>query len=121
MLAADIYNNARLLFAHANRNCLFIPICRAQYLAVMDENEIIFVDDLGERRIELAWRQLRPQARHSLFDPVPYILEIYLPRGLRTVQYLQSDFAAALYQLQQRKKRTQGAGKAEVRTLRQRQ
>ncbi|MFO7582609.1 hypothetical protein [Guyparkeria sp.] len=117
LLGAGIYNKVRLLFVHANRDCLFIPIRRIQYLAVMDDEEIIFVDNLGERRIELAWRHFRPQVRDALTDPVPYTLEIYRPRGFRTIRHLQGDFSEAIYQLQQRKKRTQGAGKADVRTL----
>ncbi len=117
LLGAGIYNKVRLLFAEANRDLLFIPIQRIQYLAVMDDEEIIFVDDLGDRRIELAWRHLRPQVRDSLTDPVPYTLEIYRPRGFRTMRHLQGDFSEAIHQLRQRRKRVQPASKAEIRRL----
>lgn len=120
LLGAGIYNKARLLFAQSGRACLFIPMRRIQYLAVMGDEEIIFVDNLGDRRIELAWRHLQPQVRDALADPVPYTLEIYRPRGFRTIRHLQGDFSQAIYQLEQRKKRTRQDGKATVRPLRSR-
>ncbi len=116
-LPASLYNRAHLLLAHAERECLFIPLRRIQYLAVMDREEVIFVDGVGDRRIELAWRHFHPQARGALTDAVPYTLEIYRPRGFETIKHLQADFFEAIYQLEQREKHSRRAGSAEVRTL----
>lgn len=116
-LTASLYNRAHLLLAHAERDYLFIPIRRIQYLAVMDREEVIFVDGVGDRRIELSWRHFRPQDRAALTEAVPYTLEIYQPRGFDTIKHLQADFFEAIYQLEQREKYCRRSGKAEVRTL----
>lgn len=116
-LAASLYNRAHLLLTHAERDYLFLPLRRIQYLAVMDREEVIFVDGAGDRRIELAWRHFRPQARDALTDAVPYTLEIYRPRGFDTIKHLQADFFEAIYQLEQREKHSRRAGKASVSSL----
>ncbi len=65
-LPAATYNLAQTLLARTSNGCLFIPIRPMQYLAILDEEEFIFLD--GERKcwIDIAWRKFQPQIRTSL-------------------------------------------------------
>ncbi|MEJ2059399.1 MAG: hypothetical protein P8Y64_02770 [Gammaproteobacteria bacterium] len=116
-LPADIYNRAHLLLSRCGRNCLFVPIRAIQYMAVIDAEEIIFVDGQGDRSVELAWREFRPQARDALHEPVPFMVEINQIKGYETMKFLQGEFAKALLVLEQRSRATQGATTASVHKL----
>jgi len=60
MLPAVTYNTIRTLLAHAIRDdsdssSVFLPIRSMQYMAIIDQEEIIFVDGLCARKsIEFA-------------------------------------------------------------------
>ncbi len=96
-LPAAVYNRAHLLLAGSPRDCVFVPIRAMQYLAVIDEEAIIFVDGQGARRlVALAWRRFQPQARETLDDPVPYELVLYQPQASDFIRRLQSEFSRAL-------------------------
>ena len=96
-LRAEIYNRARLLLSNCQRSSLFVPIRSMQYLAVLDEEEFLFVDGQGsERLVELAWRRFQPQQRDSLEEPVPFELVYYQPQAPQTMMRLQGEFAQAL-------------------------
>lgn len=110
MLPAPIYNSTRLLLRSCDRDCVFVPIRTMQYQAVIDAEEIIFVDGLRPRMVEVAWREFRPQARRSLDQAVPYQLVLYHPKAQETMTRLQSEFAAALFQQERRLKATKCAG-----------
>lgn len=115
MLPASIYNCTRLLLRRSEHSCVFVPIRTMQYQAIIDEEEIIFVDGLGPRIVEIAWRDFRPQVRASLDEAVPYQLVFYHPRAHETLRRLQGEFGAALLQLERRLKATRPAGReAEV-------
>jgi len=101
-LPAALYNLAFRLRHRAGGSHLFVPIRSMQYLAVLDEEEFIFVDGIGRRVIELAWRAFRPFDRNALSDPVPYELVYYLPGAADTMLRLQSEFARALELLARR-------------------
>ena len=101
-LPADIYNATRWLLARAEKGSAFVPIRNMQYLAVIDAEEIVFVDGLGARTIELAWRDFQPRTRTSLTDPVPYACVVYEPKARETVLRLQGEFTLAIKQLQTR-------------------
>jgi mRNA-degrading endonuclease RelE of RelBE toxin-antitoxin system len=101
-LPAAIYNRTRLLLQRSGQDCVFVPIRSMQYQAVVDAEEIIFVDGIGPRLIELAWREFRPQRRDALDEPVPYQQVRYHPRASETLLRLQVEFAAALSQTAQR-------------------
>lgn len=117
LLDAALYNKSHLLLVHAERDYLFLPLRRIQYLAVMDREEVIFIDGYGDRRIELAWRHFRPQARNALTETVPYTVEIYRPRGFDTIKHLQADFFEAIHHLDQRERESRRGGKAKVQPL----
>jgi len=101
-LAAAIYNRAYLLLRRSGEDCLFVPIRSMQYLAVVDAEEVIFVD--GNRRpyIELAWQGFRPQARQGLDQPVPFEVVYYDAKGPQTMQRLVGEFARSVQQLAER-------------------
>ena len=101
-LPAALYNRARLLLSRSDTECVFVPIRSLQYQAVIDREEIIFVDGMGPRVIEVAWQGFRPQSRQALDEPVPYELVTFHPRGHQLMQRLQGEFAAALSALEQR-------------------
>ena len=102
LLPADVYNLTHLMLAKSAKNCLFVPIRSMQYIAVIDEEEIIFVDSMDKRFIQLTWKYFTPQVRDSLNDPVPYTLIYYYPQALQIMQRLQGEYAKALRELQKK-------------------
>ena len=101
-LPATTYNLARVLLAHAANGYLFVPIRGMQYLAVLDNEEFIFVDREGGRMIEIAWRHFRPGERTALDAPVAYEAVYYSASGIQIMQRLQGEFHKALMLLVQR-------------------
>ncbi len=101
-LPASIYNRMRLILRRCERDCVFVPIRSMQYQAVIDEEEVIFVDGLGPRMVEIAWQDFRPQDRSALDEPVPYQIVVYHEKAQDTLRRLQAEFGAALRQLEQR-------------------
>jgi hypothetical protein len=101
-LPAATYNLAHVLLARAANGCLFVPIRGMQYLAVLDNEEFIFVDREGGRMIEIAWQHFRPGERTALDAPVAYEAVYYSASGIQIMQRLQSEFHKALMLLEQR-------------------
>jgi len=101
-LPAATYNLAHLLLARAAGGCLFVPIRSMQYLAVLDNEEFIFVDREGGRMIEIAWQHFRPGERTALDTPVAYEAVYYSASGIQIMQRLQGEFHKALMLLEQR-------------------
>jgi hypothetical protein len=108
-LPAATYNLTRILLAASSAHCVFVPIRRMQYLAVIDQEEIIFVDSQYKRWVEVAWRSFKPQARTALDEPVAYQAVFYTPDGRDTQRRLQSEFHAALALLAERRRPAAGA------------
>lgn len=112
-LPADIFNRCRRLLGRAERGSVFVPIRSMQYLAVIDAEEVIFVDSQGRyqivegeggRPILLSWRFPPPGERESITEPVPLEV-IYYYRGLKDVQRrLVGEFAKALSHLEDKEK-----------------
>ena len=100
-LPADTYNRAHLLLVRSG-GCLFVPIRSMQYLAVLDDEEFIFVDREGGRLIDIAWQRFKPQSRHSLEEPVAYEAVYYTGKGEETMRRLQGEFHRALHHLQEK-------------------
>ena len=93
------YNEMRLLFQRCGESCLFIPLRNLQYLAVIDQEEIIFVDSMRKAYVEFAWRKFAPQARNSLDDAVSYDFVYYEPQALETIVRAQGEFSQAIHQM----------------------
>jgi len=98
-LPAATYNLARTLLARSHTGNLFIPIRAMQYLAILDEEELVFLD--GERKcwIDIAWRKFKPQARASLTDAVEYEAVYYRDNAVLLMSRLQAELPRALREL----------------------
>jgi hypothetical protein len=105
-LPAEYYRKILLLFSRNRKSSLFVPIRSMQYLAIVDQEEIVFVDGQGPRIIELAWRDFRPGEREDLRAPVSYTCIYYEDKGLRNMGRLQGEFLKALDLLEHRQPRS---------------
>jgi hypothetical protein len=111
-LPADIHNGLQLLLARGGAQCVFLPLRAMQYQAVIDRDEVVFVDayggyahqdGVGGRLIRIAW-QPAGEPRGSLSEPVPYAIVYYFP-GLKEVQWrLLGETRAALRQALERQR-----------------
>jgi hypothetical protein len=105
-LPAASYNLTRILLAASEARCVFVPLRGMQYLAVVDADEIIFVDSQHKRWVEVAWQDFKPQARAALDEPVAYHAVFYTPDGGETQLRLQAELHAALTLLDTRRRPT---------------
>ncbi len=113
-IPAALYNRCRLFLSRCQYEHIFVPIRSMQYLAVIDEEEIIFVDsqayavsgDEGGRMILLAWR-FRPDLRpDALNEPVPVDLVNYHPDLDEIQRRLVGEFDRSLDILEARHQET---------------
>jgi hypothetical protein len=95
-LAAAVYNTAHLLLEQSRDGVVFVPVRSMQYLAVIDHEEIIFLDSQRKNWVEISWQRFRPQQRSALTEPVPYEAVYYSPNADETMRRLQSEFPSAL-------------------------
>ena len=107
---ADIYNTYRSLVSQSVTGNVFVPIRTMQFLAVMDKEEIVFVDSQsyavsgneGGRLILIAWKFNSAHDRDALSDPVYCDVVFYKRKDQDTQLRLVHDFRIALEQLDQR-------------------
>ncbi|MEA1889757.1 MAG: hypothetical protein U9N50_08270 [Pseudomonadota bacterium] len=101
---ADIYNLYRLLLNKSTAGSVFVPIRSMQFLAALDQHEIIFVDSLayavsdnqGGRVILISWKFPTHPERESLTEAVPGEV-VYYARKSDTVQLrLATEFKQAM-------------------------
>ncbi len=94
-LPADLYNALQLLLKGQSGTCVFVPLRALQYQAVVEREEVVFVDShggyahqdgVGGRLIRIAWVLAPPTGRDSLSDPVPFEVVYYAP-GLKETQW----------------------------------
>lgn len=95
-LPAVIYNTAHLLLEHNRDRVVFVPIRSMQFLAVIDREEIIFLDAEHKSLVDIAWQNFRPQLRNSLAEPVPYEAVYYNKNAKGTMNRLLVEFPPAL-------------------------
>lgn len=95
-LPAALYNIAHLLLEHSTDGVVFVPIRSMQFLAVIDREEIIFLDAEHKSLVDIAWQHFRPQLRESLTDPVPYEAVYYSKNAEETMKRLLVEFTPAL-------------------------
>ena len=95
-LAATVYNIAHLLLEHSKEGVVFVPIRSMQYLAVIDLEEIIFLDGENKSWVAIAWQNFRPQLRNALAEPVSYEAVYYNPESKEVMQRLLVEFPPAL-------------------------
>lgn len=110
-ISAGLHNRLRLLLGRAARpgGSLFVPIRSMQYLAVVEHEEIVFVDALGGyahqdgeggRLIRLAWRP--SLGRESLSAPVPCEMIYYFSGSKEIQKRLMTDIGPALQRMLER-------------------
>jgi len=117
-LPATTYNTLRLLFDYSKTSAVFLPIRSMQYMAVIDHEEVIFVDGLkAKRTIELAWQAFKPQERDNLTDPVSYRFTYYNEKALETMKRLQWEFDKFAHQQHDRLKEKQSTKGEKIITL----
>jgi hypothetical protein len=109
-LPAATYNLAHTLLAHSPAGVVFVPIRAMQYLAILDQEEIVFIDAQRKSLIDIAWQHFRPQQRSALDEPVAYEAVYYHPAAADIMQRLQSEFPRALQTLSGKEK-IDGPGK----------
>lgn len=95
-LPAETYNLARILLGQNGMNPVFVPIRSMQYLAIVDDREIVFVDSNYKHLVAVAWTGFKPQQRSGLQEPVTYIARYYQPDSSQIMSRLQSEFPPAL-------------------------
>lgn len=96
LLPAAVYNTAHLLLEHSKDGVVFVPIRSMQYLAVIDFEEIIFLDSEHKSWVAISWQNFRPQQRSALNQPVPYVSVYFNPDGKETMKRLLVEFPQAL-------------------------
>lgn len=103
-LPAPLFNRCLLLLNRAATAHVFVPVRTMQFQAVIDSDEIIFVDNLGYavedghggRLIVLAWTFASRGPRDSLTEPVPIEVVYYGAEGHETHRRLLGEFTKAL-------------------------
>ena len=95
LLPATTYNLAHLLLKRSN-GVQFVPVRAMQFLAIVDAEEIVFVDHLDKREAAIVWHRFRPQARSALDAPVPYEAVYYRADHVELMRRLQTELPRAL-------------------------
>ena len=94
------YNRLTVLFGRGSREPLFVPIRSMQYLAIIDREEVVFVDGTSRRFIEISWQNFRRRDRDDLQQPVDYDRVFYQRATEQVSQRLQTEFLKALMALE---------------------
>lgn len=100
-LPAAVYNLAHTLRARGG-DAVFVPIRSMQVLAIIDREEIVFVDSQRKHLVETAWQCFAPRNRVALDAPVPYEVVYYGSHSRSLMTRLQSEFTHALQTLADR-------------------
>lgn len=109
-IRSDCFNLAHTLLNRAKSPHVFVPIRSMQYLAVIDGNEVWFIDSLayavehneGGRLITISWRISNHTERQSLDQNIPMDI-IFYARDQQEIQLrLTGEFYQAMSQMDQR-------------------
>lgn len=95
-LPADVYNLAHLLLARSGKPCVFVPIRSMQYLAVIDQEEIVFVDRELPSQVQIAWQAFHRQERNALNERIEFEAAFYTQESLGLMARLMSEFPPAM-------------------------
>ena len=107
---AEIYSLYYSLQARSQTGHVFVPIRSMQFMAVLDKNEIVFVDsqsyavssEARGRLILIAWKFSISHDRDALTDPVPCEVVFYEKKSSDVQLRLISEFRQAMEQMDQR-------------------
>jgi hypothetical protein len=111
-IPAPLYNQCRLMLSRCQYEHIFVPVRSMQIQAVIDKEEVLFVDNLayavrdgeGGKLIRLAWRFRLELERESLSEPAPIDLIYYDDKARELHTRLVGDFKHALDLLEARSK-----------------
>jgi len=111
-LPAAIYNQCRLMLARCQYEHIFVPVRALQVQAVIDEQEVIFVDNQayavqdgkGGKLIKLAWSFRHDEQRDDLTRPAPIELIYYADDARELHTRLISEFKKSLDLMEQKYK-----------------
>jgi len=124
-LPADLYNALQILLKGERGSCVFVPLRALQYQAVVEPDEVIFVDSQGGyahqdgeggRLIRIVWALTPPTRRDSLSEPVPYEVVYYAP-GLKETQWRLIGELRGMLQRRLAERRTADLGTVQRRVL----
>ena len=109
-MPAGIYNLYHALQLRSETGHVFVPIRSMQYMAVLDKNEVVFVDSQsyavssgeGGRLILIAWKFSNSHDRDALTDPMPCDVVFYQQDNRDLQLRLISEFKNAMELLDQR-------------------
>ena len=122
-IPAPLFNLCRLLLSRCPAQSVFVPIRSMQYLAIIDREEVIFVDSLnyavhdgqGGRLIVQSWMMDMHSGQDSLSEPVAIERIYYNDRGEEIQRRLMSEIPQALKLFEERQRG--GAGQCLVATI----
>lgn len=111
-IPANLYNQCRLMLSRCQYEHIFVPVRNMQIQAVIDEEEVIFVDNLayavsdgeGGKLIRLAWKFRHELERSGLTEPAPIDLIYYDEDARELHTRLIGEFKKALDLLEARQK-----------------
>ncbi|MCG8038981.1 MAG: hypothetical protein JAZ19_18325 [Candidatus Thiodiazotropha taylori] len=111
-IPAPLYNQCRLMLSRCQYEHVFIPVRTMQIQAVLDENEVIFIDNLayavkdgqGGKLIRLAWKFRRDLDRDNLTEPAPIDMIYYDEEARELHNRLIGEFKKAMDLLEERAK-----------------
>jgi len=114
-LPAPLFNRCVLLLNRSMTKNVFVPVRTMQYQAVIDADEIIFVDNQGYavqdgkggRLIILSWQMPMHKSRDSLNKPVPIEVVYYIREDHDIHRRLIGEFPKALDLFEERLKDTE--------------
>ncbi len=113
-LPATLFNRCLLLLNHSTTGHVFVPVRSMQYQAIIDADEIIFVDNQayavqdgnGGRLIVLSWKVPMHSSRDSLNEPVPIEVVYYVHDDHGIHRRLIGEFPKALDLHENRQKKS---------------
>jgi hypothetical protein len=103
-IPADLYNMCRLALSRCRYKQVYVPVRSMQFLAVIEPDEVIFVDSqayavqdgVGGKLICLAW-SFRPETgRSDLTEPAPIELKYYREDARKLHGRLAQEFRQSL-------------------------
>ncbi|MCG7967774.1 MAG: hypothetical protein JAZ19_17650 [Candidatus Thiodiazotropha taylori] len=111
-IPAPLYNQCRLMLSRCQYEHVFIPVRTMQIQAVLDEEEVIFIDNQayavkdgqGGKLIRLAWKFRRDLDRDNLADPAPIDMIYYDEKARELHNRLIGEFKKAMDLLEERAK-----------------
>ncbi|MCG8027915.1 MAG: hypothetical protein N0E55_08275 [Candidatus Thiodiazotropha taylori] len=111
-IPAPLYNQCRLMLSRCQYEHVFIPVRTMQIQAVLDEEEVIFIDNQayavkdgqGGKLIRLAWKFRRDLDRDNLAEPAPIDLIYYDEKARELHNRLIGEFKKAMDLLEERAK-----------------